>query len=378
MDPLPETWQEAMQIVAERRLFAQMRKEADAESAGRAQSARQTLGVLGADEAAVNSALTSLRRGEIWPWRARRQMQGAVPSAMTQLGNLPAAVATAARQGRAGDVAAQIDVPGLKQLSPWSDNFSPTTALASLGLGAGTAGARHVINKERGLWDVLHGTGAATGANDVLVKAPGVHEKAVAAWRKTHTRPENPLRDPLSQLREAWHAGGPQPASAGLGPMESKGGLGWRLTNMQRALHDLYHGSRFSGVTLPEVSETKTLKPTAKHLKLVEDLIRNSGLQAPKQGVTMQQAIESVVKPLGKAKRIASRKPLAPSMFLDRDRLVQEWRKLPKTPMGRLAAFGLPAAAAAAPLVAREWFGRGYRSGSKPIETLVENAKPKG
>jgi hypothetical protein len=64
-------------------------------------------------------------------------------------------------------------------------------------------------------------------------------------------------------------------------------------------------------------------------------------------------------------------KVTAPKATVHYEHLVNAAKNLPGGILGRLATYGIPAAAAAAPLLYREWLGRGYRSGRKPINDLL-------
>ncbi len=103
---------------------------------GKSQAARQTLGVLGADEKAINSAVGRQQRGEQSEHRTVRDIKHSVPGVASQLRHLPDAFGTALEQGRVDDAAAQADVAGLKNILPTSSHFSPLTALTGLGANA--------------------------------------------------------------------------------------------------------------------------------------------------------------------------------------------------------------------------------------------------
>jgi hypothetical protein len=116
------------------------------EAVQKSQSARQELGILGANEGKVNDALAHLRRGGS-EGKARHEISGAVPGSFTQMGNVPQAAGVAFQQGRFGDMVNQADILGLKNMNPFSKHFNPGTMLASGGAnlaarGLGSAGNR--------------------------------------------------------------------------------------------------------------------------------------------------------------------------------------------------------------------------------------------
>jgi len=111
-----------------------VKKSAD-DNATRAQLARQELGILGIDEDKLDKAMAELRKGKIDLQQAKRQAFDAIPSVYSQLRNIPASINVSARQGDIGNVIAQTDVLGLKNINPFAENFSPTAAAASVGLG---------------------------------------------------------------------------------------------------------------------------------------------------------------------------------------------------------------------------------------------------
>lgn len=103
----------------------------------KAQAARQTLGVLGADEKKVNKAVGKQQAGEQSEQHTVRDIKHSVPGAISQLKHVPASFGTALEQGRLDDAADQADLAGLKSVVPTSSHFSPGTA--ALGLGANAA-----------------------------------------------------------------------------------------------------------------------------------------------------------------------------------------------------------------------------------------------
>jgi hypothetical protein len=195
MDLASATFEETLRMIAERRLLAQMHKEA-ADSARTSQSARQTLGVLGADEAKINQGIEALRGGRIGKMVANVRMHAAVPGIGTQLNNIPASIGTALQQGRPGDALAQADIAGVKNILPWSGQFSPTTLAASLGLGGTAATIQHIVQPDNFLdklkrhmsrREMLYGLGSDASAN--MEAALGDKAKTWQNWHPTTAAP---------------------------------------------------------------------------------------------------------------------------------------------------------------------------------------------
>ncbi len=172
-----DTFETAMLKVAERLLLARSKQAATPEQVLEANSARQSLGVLGADPAKIDSAVAALRRGATSPRGAMSQIRGSVPSAMSQLANVPSAIGTAIQQGRPDEAAAQADVLGAKNISPFARNFSPATVAASAGLGLGTVALRrHIETNLQDRKNFYH--------PDVAGLAPYFQPKQIEAWKR--------------------------------------------------------------------------------------------------------------------------------------------------------------------------------------------------
>ena len=173
------TFEEAMREVAERLVF---RKTAS--PANDAQSARQALGILGATPGTIDSAVSRLNKGELSPGSAISKIRGAVPGTFSQIGNLPHGILAALRQGRPGDAVAQADIAGVKNIVPFSEHFSPTTALAAGAAGYGASKLQGMAAHAQLLRNRLHGTGKADveAMKSVL---PAKSFKRWEAWRRS-------------------------------------------------------------------------------------------------------------------------------------------------------------------------------------------------
>lgn len=309
MDWANTTFAEALEMVAERRLFAELRKEAA--SLDRAQDARQSLGVLGVDENAINSTLAKLRSGSLSGSQASSAMRSHVPGARMQLSNLGSAINVAGRQGRPSDVLAQADVLGLKNVVPGSESFDPATLVSSLALGAGAAaGGRHTA-ENRKLWSLLYGKGKDE-IEAMKTQLPGGSVKPVKG-----KAPKG-----VADLWERWRQ---SPAAAS----ESAGSI-YRPTGKVKT--DLASAARRLG--------------------------QRAGVLGPPEHIPLKTTTKGKV------------------IGITRDQLLAARKRLPTATAGRMAALGLPLAAAALPMLGREWLGGGYRSGRKPIQQLVDANQP--
>jgi hypothetical protein len=211
MDWSQLSFADGLRLVAERRLF-NLIKRAEGSAVQEAQDARRQLGLLGADEGAVNQAVTGFNRGEQSQGQAASAINSAVPGRLEQLGNIPAALGTALSQGRPGDALAQADVLGLKNLT------RPLPLLASLGLGGAAALGQAHVRKNQQLHELLHGTSEA--AQKAMKKQlPGEVHKAWDTWRRSpyHAAPQTSV---LEAVQQAQGVGGK--AQAGLDALRAK------------------------------------------------------------------------------------------------------------------------------------------------------------
>lgn len=311
MDWLKGTLEDALRLVAGRRVLAGLVKEAlaDPSSVLASQEARRQLGVLGVDPATLDQAVRDLRGGRSSPSSAAGRMAGGVPGIGEQLKNVLPAVGVAFQQGRPGDALAQADVLGLKNVLPTSEHFSPGTALLAGGAGLGAAGGMQLFQRGRQLNDLMYGrTGDAVGA--MQAELPAEKFKAWDAWRRqTANKP-----DAVGAVGKA--VGG---ATGFKGKLLA--GLGAASGETRRSLF----------------------------------------------GLDRSQYVGDFRTPKGPAK---------PQVLFRKD-LTSALGRLKPSPLGTAAAVGVPLAAAALPLLGREWLSRGgYRSGRKPIQSLVDANKP--
>lgn len=144
-------------------LFSSVKSASLMDRGQQAQDARRELGILGADEIQIDPVMARLRWGKISPGQARRLARRAVPGMMEQFRNIPEAVNVAAQQGDLGNVAAQLDVVGLKNINPFAKNFSPLTALASGGLLTGGLMARRNLDLHHAAMGLFPGAEAVKG-----------------------------------------------------------------------------------------------------------------------------------------------------------------------------------------------------------------------
>lgn len=208
------SFDEAMQMIAERAVYERHRRlQEKAADASAAQAARRELGILAADPAAIESAVTGMRTGAIAPRDAFRQMQSAVPGITEQLGNIPAAVGIASRQGDDNSVLKQLDVLGLKNVLPGTAHFNPMTVAESGAAAATTAGGvlagKGLVDRFKNnlrMYDVLHGDRPDVG--ELLKKTPqgtGIAKDwsaGVAKWRANNPRDSSAISGFLKKLKQ--------------------------------------------------------------------------------------------------------------------------------------------------------------------------------
>lgn len=165
---------------------------AQAEAVHKSQGARQELGILGADEGKLNKAVGGLRSGALSDSKARNQMEDAVPGAATQLSDILPAAGVAARQGRFGDAANQLDIGGVKNLNPLSRHFSPLTATTAVGANLAARGHfTHLLPQQ---------------AQDWLIRRRLPHTDLLAGSGKTSLKG---MENAVTMLRadpKMWHA----------------------------------------------------------------------------------------------------------------------------------------------------------------------------
>lgn len=155
-----ETLDSAMQKVAERLLYVRA-KRADASPASISTQARNELGTLGVDPAAVNSAVSGLQQHTLTPDQALAGIHSGVPGAIEQIRNIPASIGVAGARGDTNDAISQLDVLGLKNVNPLSDYGNVRDALVSGGLGLGAAAAQSRVRENLRLRDLLYGSNPA-------------------------------------------------------------------------------------------------------------------------------------------------------------------------------------------------------------------------
>lgn len=306
MNWLNGNFSEAMRMVAELAVAARMVKEAST------QEARKSLGVLGADESGINSAVSSLRSGKITPGKAVSKIKGTVPGALTQAVNVPAATATAMKGGRPDEAMAQADVLGLKGLVPGGDHFAPVTGMLGAAAGTTAAAGQHLLHKNRLMTDLLHGK--TEDHIKALNLVPGMKDNAGAltTWRQANLPNETPVH------------------SYGDVYKNTPGGFG---------------------------AKAKAVGVEAK------EQLRRSFL-GPKSSTQIAASVNGT-----------------PAVNVNRKQLNAAISHLPDAvrARSRLAAIGVPIAAAALPLMYREWLsGGGYRSGDRPARELVAGNTGKG
>lgn len=309
------SYDDALAYVAERRVLRRFLKEA--ELGNRIQDARQELGVLGAEESKLNEALQPVQAGDTSPGarsEAERRMRGSVPGISEQLSNVPAAIGVAAKTVRPGDALAQADVLGLKNVTPFTSNFSVPTALAAAGAGAAAHTAHRFVRQNQMLNRILYGhslPGGTEKGKDGKVKEKFtkidaelkgvVGENRFNMLREHRNRSENMPHENL--LAEFEHRG-------------AKGLLGRLRTAFTGPKHETHVGT-----------------------------------YAPLLGGSKPEPVHITRQQLAVAAERAGVQP---------------------APGGRGSRYGLPFLAALLPLLYREWLGSGYRSGKQPIKRLVD------
>lgn len=208
------SFDEAMQMIAERAVYERHRRlQEKSADAATSQAARRELGILAADPAVIDSAVAGIRSGDIAPRDAFRQMQRAVPGITEQIGNIPAAVGIASRQGDDNSVLKQLDVLGLKNVLPGTAHFNPLTVAESGAAAATTAGGvlagKGLINKFKKnlrMYDVLHGDRPDVG--ELLKKTPQGTSIAkdwgarVEKWRAKNPRDSSAIGGFLKKLKQ--------------------------------------------------------------------------------------------------------------------------------------------------------------------------------
>ena len=310
------TFEEAMREVAERLVF---RKTAS--PANDAQSARQALGILGATPGTIDSAVSRLNKGELSPGSAISKIRGAVPGTFSQIGNLPHGILAALRQGRPGDAVAQADIAGVKNIVPFSEHFSPTTALAAGAAGYGASKLQGMATDAKLVRDLLSGATPAHAEAMRYATSPTAN-KGSKAKGKGGSKPSTKYK-----LWDKWRLGlestpnAAAPAPDGL-LAKAKSGLGGVFNSLK---------TKFTQPELPVLrKETLNARPAIR---------LTSG--------DMARARKAYV---GRAQKGVPVKTPGP---------------------GLLSRAAVPLAAAAVPLALKEWVGGGYRSGKKPAQELV-------
>lgn len=209
----------------------------------KSQGARQTLGVLGADEGRVNKAVKNQQSGKSTEKQTAREIKRSVPGAFTQIRHLPSAFGTAVSQGRADDAADQVDVAGLKGLLPTSSHFSPVAA------GAGAAANYGLRNSETFKnWQLRGDLKHMMGNDAAKATMTPEFQKKIQNEFIGHANPAMSTIE-LNKLREAQRAyssryrkvtGGTIPLLAGVAPLAMKewlSGSGYRSGD--QPAHDL-------------------------------------------------------------------------------------------------------------------------------------------
>lgn len=306
MNWLNGNFSDAMRLVAELTVAARMVKESST------QEARKSLGVLGADEGGINSAVSSLRSGKITPGKAVSKIKGTVPGVMTQAANVPAAVSTAMKGGRPDEAMAQADILGLKGLVPGSDHFAPVTGMLGAAAGTTAAAGQHLLHKNRLMTDILHGktTDHVNALNSAMENAST--PESLKTWRQNNLPNETAAHGYTDVYKK------------------TPGGFG---------------------------AKAKAVGAEAK------EQLRRSFL-GPRNSTQIAASVNGT-----------------PAVSINRKQLNAAISRLPDAvrARSRLAAIGVPIAAATLPLMYREWLsGGGYRSGDRPARELVAGNTGKG
>jgi hypothetical protein len=247
-------------------------------------------------------------------------MRGAIPGALAQLGKVPASIGVAAKQNRVDDALSQADVLGVKNVIPGAENFSPTTAMAALTLGGNTAVAQEVYRYNQLAKDVARGNFKGDHFATAVGDWPGGKEM-LKKWRN-------------QTLPSRWVGSAVQDAArdaVGFGPKLRAGVRGGVEHLRAKAL-----GPQFVG------------EPPATQSKM-----KNMVYEAYKK-----HRLDGSMSP-GRSPAAGGKGP-----------------GLTRSALGLVGRSAIPLAAASLPLLYREWLGRGYRSGRKPIQELVEANTP--
>jgi hypothetical protein len=297
-------------------------QRAQEEALDKSQNARAALGVLGADENAINAAT---RHSDSDTAARIHQL---VPGVGEQAGNIPAAVLEAGRQGRGGDVLKQMDILGLKNVIPFSGHFSPGTAAAAAMANIGTRWGLPALRElaegpSRGqvvgrakMWNRVKNL---TGA---MSRIPG------ADWLQNYSQEKiNRLADLAGHYGyfhtdpkfQTWAQEAPKPPRAPRGQPQPPTPKHWT-----RELKGLAGRPLARGDPIPEL-------PSGGHLNIRENVASR---------LAQLEGIEAGAVPRGR--------------------------------FSKITGGALPALATLAPLLLQEWIGSGYRSGTQPSMDLAD------
>lgn len=311
---------EALRLVAERRVYAMLKTADRASAVASAQDARARLGLLGTPEGPVNEAVTGFNKGILSRGTAKGRISGATPGSAKQLANVPSAIGKSLEQGRPEEALNQADVLGLKNVT------NPFAAGAALTAGGGAHALHGAISKGRKMNDLLRG---GLGAEGDTAMAGAVARPKLDAWKDWHQQPSNMNTD--------------------------AGSLGRVLESGRKAVKDqkpVNYGSMNKHVKHPGYRQPGRLSSL------------RAGLGA---------AARTGAKELFGPGETHLKGTASPTVNLSRRELLKAVNLLPKSTASKLMSFGLPAAAAVAPLAAREWLlPGGYRSGKAPAGKLLD------
>lgn len=271
-----DTFDTAMVKVAERLLLArEKRAAATPEQVAQSMSARQSLGILGANQDTVNNVSSGVRDRRMTPVAGVDMLRRSVPGSATQFANVPSSIATALSQGRVDEAASQADVLGTKNVNPFSRYFSPTTVAAST-------------------------------------------LAALAAWKL-----KNHIASNLQDRRNVYQA-----SADGL-----KGFMPKNILDEWKAWRASPAAATAENNSWQKLRDAFT-------------------------GLPMNPKAVAMFRSAANAAAAKAKTPAGGSL------------------LGTLGHAAVPAAAAAVPMAAREWLGRGYRSGDQPARDLVQASTP--